>query len=81
MNFGLLEAIVVTVGGVDTYYDYDERCWKYRRLGGGPVHAKPAHDKPVNDQPGPAPVELTPDETPRHSRAARRDKRPAPAAR
>lgn len=29
---------MVTVGGVDTYYDYDEQCWKYRRLGGGPVH-------------------------------------------
>jgi hypothetical protein len=27
----------VTVGGVDTYYDYDERQWKFRRLGGGPV--------------------------------------------
>ena len=25
------------VGGVDTYYDYDERRWKFRRLGGGPV--------------------------------------------
>jgi hypothetical protein len=24
-------------GGVDTYYDYDERQWKIRRLGGGPV--------------------------------------------
>jgi hypothetical protein len=31
---------VVTVGGVDTYYDYDEQRWKYRRLGGGPVHDK-----------------------------------------
>jgi hypothetical protein len=29
---------MVTFGGVDTYYDYDEKCWKYRRLGGGPVH-------------------------------------------
>lgn len=28
----------MTVGGVDTYYDYDERQWKFRRLGGGPVH-------------------------------------------
>jgi len=33
---------VITVGGVDTYYDYDECRWKYRRLGGGPVHLKPA---------------------------------------
>ena len=30
----------MTVGGVDTYYDYDERQWKYRRLGGGPVRRK-----------------------------------------
>ena len=29
----------MTVGGVDTYYDYDERQWKFRRLGGGPVRA------------------------------------------
>ncbi|GAB2642760.1 hypothetical protein GCM10009743_17410 [Kribbella swartbergensis] len=28
----------MTVGGIDTYYDYDEKRWKYRRLGGGPVH-------------------------------------------
>ncbi|MER7247465.1 hypothetical protein [Kribbella sp. NPDC000426] len=27
----------MTVGGVDTYYDYEEQRWKYRRLGGGPV--------------------------------------------
>ena len=33
---------MVTVGGVDTYYDYDEQRWKYRRLGGGPVHDEPA---------------------------------------
>ena len=30
-----------TFGGVDTYYDYDEGRWKYRRLGGGPVHPRP----------------------------------------
>jgi hypothetical protein len=30
----------MTVGGVDTYYDYDEGEWKYRRLGGGPVRPK-----------------------------------------
>jgi hypothetical protein len=28
---------MITVGGVDTYYDYDDGQWKYRRLGGGPV--------------------------------------------
>ncbi|TCC37457.1 hypothetical protein E0H75_40660 [Kribbella capetownensis] len=31
---------MITVGGVDTYYDYDEQQWKYRRLGGGPVRLK-----------------------------------------
>lgn len=31
----------MTVGGVDTYYDYDEKQWKFRRLGGGPIHPKP----------------------------------------
>jgi hypothetical protein len=31
----------MTVGGVDTYYDYDEHQWKFRRLGGGPVHQVP----------------------------------------
>lgn len=31
----------MTVGGVDTYYDYDERQWKFRRLGGGPVRQPP----------------------------------------
>ncbi|TCO35658.1 hypothetical protein EV652_101543 [Kribbella steppae] len=33
---------MITVGGVDTYYDYDECQWKYRRLGGGPVRPKQA---------------------------------------
>ncbi|TCC45748.1 hypothetical protein E0H75_28920 [Kribbella capetownensis] len=37
----LLETIVITVGGVDTYYDYDECRWKYRRLGGGPMYPEP----------------------------------------
>ena len=27
----------MTVGGVDTYYDYDEKQWKSRKLGGGPI--------------------------------------------
>jgi hypothetical protein len=26
---------------VDTYYDYDERQWKSRRLGGGPIRRGP----------------------------------------
>jgi hypothetical protein len=36
----------MTVGGVDTYYDYDERQWKFRRLGGGPVRRIPACPAP-----------------------------------
>ena len=40
----LREVGMVTVGGVDTYYDYDEQRWKYRRLGGGPVRLHPAAD-------------------------------------
>jgi hypothetical protein len=36
----------MTVGGVDTYYDYDERQWKFRRLGGGPIHATVACPEP-----------------------------------
>jgi hypothetical protein len=31
----------MTVGGVDTYYDYDEKQWKSRRLGGGPIRRDP----------------------------------------
>lgn len=27
----------MTVGGTDTYYDYDEKQWKSRKLGGGPI--------------------------------------------
>lgn len=36
----------MTVGGVDTYYDYDEHQWKFRRLGGRPVHKTAAHPAP-----------------------------------
>ncbi len=31
----------MSVGGVDTYYDYDERKWKSRRLGGHPIRTGP----------------------------------------
>jgi hypothetical protein len=41
---------MVTVGGIDTYYDYDEQCWKYRRLGGGPVHDKPTCPIPAETE-------------------------------
>ena len=40
----------MTVGGVDTYYDYDERQWKFRRLGGGPVRRIPACPAPDHAQ-------------------------------
>ncbi|TDU88046.1 hypothetical protein EV138_1585 [Kribbella voronezhensis] len=36
----------MTVGGVDTYYDYDEKQWKSRRLGGGPVRRGPVCPTP-----------------------------------
>lgn len=51
----------MTFGGVDTYYDYDERQWKLRRLGGGPVRkgrvcpvAKPSSDESANRSPSAA---------------------------
>jgi hypothetical protein len=36
----------MTVGGVDTYYDYDEKQWKSRKLGGGPVRRGPVCPAP-----------------------------------
>jgi hypothetical protein len=36
----------MTVGGVDTYYDYDEKQWKSRRLGGGPIRRGPVCPTP-----------------------------------
>ncbi|GAA0612726.1 hypothetical protein GCM10009534_54340 [Kribbella sandramycini] len=36
----------MTVGGVDTYYDYDEKQWKSRRLGGGPIPRGPVCPAP-----------------------------------
>lgn len=44
----------MAVGGVDTYYDYDERQWKYRRLGGGPVHKPVVCPEPADKQTEPA---------------------------
>ncbi|TCC30410.1 hypothetical protein [Kribbella sindirgiensis] len=38
----------MAVGGVDTYYDYDERQWKYRRLGGGPVQKSVVCPEPAD---------------------------------
>ncbi|WP_460661771.1 hypothetical protein [Kribbella swartbergensis] len=31
---------------MDTYYDYDEKQWKSRRLGGGPVRRGPVCPAP-----------------------------------
>ena len=36
----------MTVGGVDTYYDYEEQQWKSRRLGGGPIRRGPVCPAP-----------------------------------
>jgi hypothetical protein len=36
----------VSVGGTDTYYDYDEKQWKSRRLGGGPIRRGPVCPAP-----------------------------------
>jgi hypothetical protein len=36
----------MTVGGVDTYYDYEEKQWKSRRLGGGPIRRGPVCPAP-----------------------------------
>ncbi|MFK4085219.1 hypothetical protein ACI2LF_13990 [Kribbella sp. NPDC020789] len=48
----------MTVGGVDTYYDYDEKQWKSRRLGGGPIKRGPVCPAPrraaAADKAGPA---------------------------
>ncbi|WP_410791070.1 hypothetical protein [Kribbella sp. C-35] len=52
--------VVMSVGGVDTYYDYDERRWKFRRLGGGPVH-------PARRSPDPPETAVTDDQTTRAS--------------
>ncbi|GAA1123426.1 hypothetical protein GCM10009630_21690 [Kribbella jejuensis] len=53
----------MTVGGVDTYYDYDEHQWKYRRLGGGPVRRRAAcQQRPEPD------AEATPPSQPQRSR-------------
>lgn len=31
----------MAINEVDRYYDYDERQWKSRRLGGGPIRRGP----------------------------------------
>jgi hypothetical protein len=36
----------MTVGGTDTYYDYEEKQWKSRRLGGGPIAHGPVCPAP-----------------------------------
>ncbi|TCC45004.1 hypothetical protein E0H75_31270 [Kribbella capetownensis] len=41
---------MMTVGGVDTYYDYDEKQWKSRRLGGGPIRRGPVCPAPKSPE-------------------------------
>ncbi|MEU4195455.1 hypothetical protein AB0E69_26380 [Kribbella sp. NPDC026611] len=60
------EGDVITVGGVDTYYDYDEHQWKFRRLGGGPIHAEPAELKQESAR------ESVPERAKRPARAGRK---------
>ena len=59
----------MTVGGVDTYYDYEEKQWKSRRLGGGPIHRGP-----VCPAPRTADVSLHEAPRERHPAARERDK-------
>lgn len=54
----------MTVGGVDTYYDYEEKQWKSRRLGGGPIRRGPVC-------PPPSTIEHPP--TDRHDRHSTKD--------
>ncbi|MEU4193237.1 hypothetical protein AB0E69_15175 [Kribbella sp. NPDC026611] len=49
----------MTVGGVDTYYDYEDKQWKSRRLGGGPIRRGPV-----------CPAPRATDHTPPHERLA-----------
>jgi hypothetical protein len=56
----------MTVGGVDTYYDYEEKQWKSRRLGGGPIHRGPV-----------CPAPRSSDHSPSDRRPAPRDHRTA----
>ena len=44
----------MTVGGVDTYYDYDDKQWKSRRLGGGPIRRGPVCPVPKAHEARPA---------------------------
>jgi len=52
----------MTVGGTDTYYDYEEKQWKSRRLGGGPIARGPV-----------CPAPRTIEHPPTERRAATRD--------
>ena len=57
----------MTVGGVDTYYDYEEKQWKSRRLGGGPIRRGPVC-------PAPRTTDHTLHEQPRERHPAGRDR-------
>ncbi|GAA2821831.1 hypothetical protein GCM10010522_44330 [Kribbella solani] len=51
----------MTVGGVDTYYDYEEKQWKSRRLGGGPIRRGPVCPAPRAAEQSAHPVRPVPD--------------------
>jgi hypothetical protein len=65
----------MTVGGVDTYYDYDEKQWKSRRLGGGPIRRGPVCPlprttvEPDSAQPPREPTDPKPVANPRRRRS------------
>jgi hypothetical protein len=64
----------MTVGGVDTYYDYDEKQWKSRRLGGGPIDSGPVCPAPKG---APGADKLTATRAAAEGRPARAKKLPA----
>jgi hypothetical protein len=51
----------MTVGGVDTYYDYEEQRWMHRRLGGGPVRPEPPNSPGTTQQRNGAPSKQSAD--------------------
>ncbi|MEU0090602.1 hypothetical protein [Kribbella sp. NPDC006257] len=64
----------MTVGGVDTYYDYEDKQWKSRRLGGGPLRREPVCPTPKKA----SAEEAEPDPQDAHQQ---RPSRPRPTAR
>ncbi|HEY3562741.1 MAG TPA: hypothetical protein VGL05_34980 [Kribbella sp.] len=61
----------MTVGGVDTYYDYEEKQWKSRKLGGGPIRRGPVCPAPRSAE------HVLPDTLPDTVRDPAHERRPA----